>query len=104
MTTQCELYEEGAFSDDSRRHDDGVPCLKQGYFGLDDGTVGYAWAVFDLSVAEAEAGDPADRDFAQRLTGWSYSYSGAGRFFADEPTARVYGKKVLVKQRRGLDI
>ena len=65
------------------------------------------WAVYDKAAAEAVVGwaaDSGNTEFAIRLTGWGPTWRGAGRVFTDEPDLRVYGKKILVVQRRGLDI
>jgi hypothetical protein len=65
------------------------------------------WAVYDKAAAEAVVGwvaDSGNTEFAERLTGWVPAWRGAGRTFSDEADMRVYGKKILVVQRRGLDI
>lgn len=41
---------------------------------------------------------------AEELTGWRGFDGGPGRAFAADPVYRVYGRKVLVTQYRGLDI
>jgi hypothetical protein len=82
-----------------------IECLRQGVATVGD--VSYAWAVFDTKAAEAEVGwvaDTGNTEFAERLTGWRYSYRGPGRAFSDEPCVRVYGRKLIVTQRRGVDV
>jgi hypothetical protein len=82
-----------------------VRPLKSGLVSTDDEGSTVIFAVYDREAAEAEVGFPAtDPDFATNLTGLYYSYSGPGRSFCNDPIAKVYGKKVLITQRRGLDI
>ena len=81
-------------------------ALRTGVIGLSDSS-SVVYAVFDRGVAEAEVGwkaDTGNTEFAERLTGWRQRWVGAGHPFADDPQLKVYGRKVLVFQRRGIDI
>jgi hypothetical protein len=61
--------------------------------------------VFDRAAAEAALSVPIDNPlFAELLTGWHYEYRGLGRSFAGDPVLKVFGKKILVYQMRGLDV
>lgn len=42
--------------------------------------------------------------FCIEQSGLSYSWSGAGRGFADSPSCRIYARTVVVRQFGGLDI
>ena len=72
------------------------------------GEEGVVWVVFHRSLAEAylESEDLTltDEEAACALSGWRYSYGGAGRWFGAEPSIRVSRTRVLIKQFRGLDI
>jgi hypothetical protein len=86
-----------------------VKPLKCGYNYDDknDCTSGVAWAVFDRKEAETEVGwkvESGDMEFAENLTGLHASNNGPGRSFSCAPTVKVYGKKILILQRTGLDI
>lgn len=77
-----------------------------GIYEIEPGEAMYAWVLFDkkdiLDIVEEYGEDMNDLAFA--LTGWScYSY-GPGRAFGNEPYAKIGRNRVLVKQRRGLDI
>jgi hypothetical protein len=76
-----------------------------------DDDVWYRWAVFSRKVVEAERGytinvfDLDDiGDWVGWLTGWSHSYSGAGRYFSDTPFMRIQGDRILITQRCGYDV
>ena len=63
------------------------------------------WAVYDRAAVEAYLGTACDsREAVEELTGWHSFYSGAGRGFGHDPYVKVYGRKIIVKQFRGLDI
>jgi len=81
-----------------------VKALKTGYVSFDeDASVSYLFAVFTQDDALHAVEQGCD-DVATALTGWHPSYRGPGRSFSEEPMARVFGKKVLVTQRCGVDI
>jgi len=80
-----------------------------------DDSVCYVWAVYNKSdcpvlVREHEQAMACNEDtqspfdLAYALTGWRTEYNGPGRSFANEPTARVSRNRILVTQRRGIDI
>lgn len=71
----------------------------------------YKYVVLDRAEVEARIGctiDPAatkdNQELAQDLTGWSRSHSGPGRSFQDDPSLKVFGRRVLITQRCGLDV
>lgn len=70
--------------------------------------VSYAWALYDRKTAEASLAKQGlsldDRDAAESLSGFRYYYRGPGQACWDEPYLLVSPFKVLVKQRRALDI
>lgn len=78
------------------------PAIKTGYAAYGD-EVCRKFAIFDADVAlkMAEAGC---EDLAVALTGWFPYQRGPGRPFAEEPFAKLFGKKVLVIQRVGWDV
>jgi hypothetical protein len=81
--------------------------LTNGVARSKDGETSYQYAVYDKRDAETEFGrieDGGHSEFAEKLTGWYEFYRGAGRAFGQDPVLKVYGKKILVYQLRGLDI
>lgn len=72
----------------------------------DEGST-YRVAIFSRAAVEASHG-PVTPDNAEvmiaRLVGWSSSYGGPGRYFAHDPSIRVLGRNVVVRQFCGLDI
>lgn len=72
-------------------------------FSYTDDSSGYAWALFHVDDLPSYF-DLEDRDLDYRLTGWYCYAHGVGRSFSDVPTLRKVGKRILVKQYRGLDI
>jgi hypothetical protein len=63
----------------------------------------YAWALYHVDDLPSYF-DLEGEDLAYYLTGWARHYSGPGRSFSHDPYYRKVGKKILVKQFRGLDI
>lgn len=94
-------------------NDEGEPIpvkpLKNGYC-FDSETSGRHWAIYDRETAEQWVGrpislfEPNDSDFASDLTGWTSFERGVGRSFGTDPYMKVYGKKLLITQRTGLDV
>lgn len=72
-----------------------------------DSLVSYAWALYDRETAKAFLAKQGlsldDRDAAESLSGFYYCYR-TGRVCWDEPYIIVSPFKVLVKQRRCLDV
>lgn len=73
-----------------------------------DFSVSYGWALYDRKTAESFLATQGmtldDRDAAESLSGFHYCYRGAGRVCWDEPYMLFSPFKVLVKQRRCLDV
>lgn len=81
-------------------------CLRSGVRHAD--SVSYAWVLYDRRTAEAylaSQGANLDSEFAAEcLSGFRYYYRGPGRVCWDEPYMLVSPFKVLVKQRRCLNV
>ena len=84
----------------------GFPHPRASGFRSDEyGESGYAWALYHVDdlPSDFDLTDEED-DLDYNLTGWARHYSGPGRSFSDDPYYRKVGKRILVKQFRGLDI
>lgn len=81
--------------------------LKGGVKNIDFGEY-YVWVLYDRKTAEAylaAQGMTLDDEFAAGdLSGLYPYYRGVGRGFGDEPYMKISPYKVLVLQRRGLDV
>jgi len=82
-----------------------IPPVKTGYMRTSD-TSGIAFAVYDLRGRPdllAELGEVGCRAFTRYISGLTAEDDGVGRAFANSPAGRLYGRKLLVTQFRGID-
>lgn len=75
--------------------------LKTGKAVSRDGETYTNFEIYDLAEAREFVGPEGD---LADVSGWSGYHGGVGRVFRTEPTARVYGRKVIVKQYVGRDV
>lgn len=82
-------------------------CLSSGVSHVDPFEL-YAWALYDRRIAEsflAKRGMTlGDDGAAEELSGFYPYHRGVGRGFGDSPYIKASPFKVLVLQRRGLDV
>lgn len=83
-------------------------AIKAGTCHSKDGETWTHYAVFLVSDIVAAFGHNWAKgwqdDVAAELTGWTSFWKGPGRAFGNGPFYCLYGKKLLVLQRCGLDV
>lgn len=90
--------------DEAKTDEYGFPYPRASGFRSDEyEESGYAWALYHIDDLPSDF-DLEDEDSAYYLTGWVSHSNGVGRSFSADPYYRKVGKRILVKQFRGLDI
>lgn len=93
--------------DTAKLNEHGFPIPRVSGTHLDEYESGYAcaWALYHIDDLPSDFDLEDEKgDLAYNLTGWYRYDGGVGRRSSSDPYYRKVGKRILVKQFRGLDI